>query len=316
MSARTRTLAVLITVVFLTSDVWGINQCGGDKQLSIAVGELCESQLRDGCPYGRIACQGANSVACIPNCDITFEQIVRNSLTCKNKGVPVCKCPVGYSGRECETRDACANIDCGSHGVCENGSCSCDADYMGTRCEIKRDCIGSNFVWTGTTCVCAANYEGPRCDRCTAGILCVPLDKDGKRYGAVQISNETILSKILADSPPAEYTARPRRPSPLTLCSCEMGGSEGSAAAYFHDDVDGTVVYFPPDIYVHRYYNSHANHDDCYTYIIIGCVAVFFVVVIAVVVVCIFSQSPTEELIDDKPKKMSSRRNHSFSSSK
>ncbi len=257
-------LLLCVAVALVARADAALNQCGGDKPLSFVVGELCESQLRDGCPFGRIACQGANSVACIPSCDITFKQIVSSSLSCKNGGSPMCKCPLGYSGRECETRDACAGIDCGAHGVCENGSCVCEAEYMGTHCDVRRDCIGSNFAWTGSACVCAANYEGPRCERCAADLLCVPLDKNGRRYGPVRISNETILLQFLNDPPPPEYTARPRRPSPLTLCSCEMNG--GEAASFFHDDDD---EFYPPDMYIHRYYDGFRDRDDCSSFLVV-----------------------------------------------
>lgn len=295
---QNRTVLLLLFVLVVARTCTAINQCGGDKALGFVVGELCESQLRDGCPFGRIACQGANSVACIPNCDITFKQIVSNSLACKNNGVPVCKCPMGYSGRECELRDACAGIDCGAHGVCENGSCVCEADYMGTHCETRRDCIGSNFVWTGSTCTCAANYEGPRCERCAAGLLCVPLDKNGRRYGSVRISNETILLQILNDVPPVEYTARPRRPSPLTLCSCEM--SDSSAAALFHDDENDE--FFPADMYIHRYYGGFRNHDDCSLYLIIALIA-GGVLVLLLGGTCLAMSQSSEE-----PRKKSTRR--------
>lgn len=305
--------AVLLLVIFLVLERGAaINQCGGDKQLTFAVGELCESQLREGCPFGRIACQGANSVACIPNCDITFDQIVKGSLTCKNRGVPVCKCPLGYSGRECETRDSCAGIECGAHGSCENGSCVCDADYMGTNCEIKRDCVGSNFVWTGSTCVCSANYEGPRCDRCSTGLLCVPLDKNGKRYGSIQVSNETILQRLLADDPPPEYTAKPRRPSPLTLCSCEMG--LGDTTAFFHDG-DDEDVFFAPDLYIHRYYDNDRNRDDFFFYATITLAAILGVLLLVATGWCISTQTPDDD--DDvrsvKSKRSpSARKNHPY----
>ena len=290
-----RSAVLLLVVALVLEPSAAINQCGGDKQLTFAVGELCESQLREGCPFGRIACQGANSVACIPNCEITFDQIVKNSLTCKNRGVPVCKCPLGYSGRECETRDACAGIECGAHGSCENGSCVCDVEYMGTYCEIKRDCVGSNFVWTGSTCVCAVNYEGPRCDRCSTGLLCVPLDKNGKRFGAIQVSNETILQQLLSDDPPPEYTVKPRRPSPLTLCSCEM--SVDDTTSFFNDDNDDDV-FFAPDLYIHRYYNNNGNCDDFYYYSTLGLIGVlgfFFLVALGV---C-FTMQPVDDDDDD-----------------
>lgn len=315
--AMLRRSAVLLLVVALVLERCdAINQCGGDKQLMFAVGELCESQLREGCPFGRIACQGANSVACIPNCDITFEQIVKSSLTCKNRGVPVCKCPLGYSGRECETRDSCAGIECGAHGSCENGSCVCDAEYMGTNCEIKRDCVGSNFVWTGTTCVCSSNYEGPRCDRCSVGLLCVPLDKNGKRYGAIQVSNETILQKLLIDDPPPEYLVKPRRPSPLTLCSCEMGASD--TTSFFHDG-DDDDVFFAPDLYIHRYYTNDRNHDDFYFYttvVLAGGLGLFILITLGW---CVSVQVPDDDDDDRSTKNKrttSKRKNNPYADAK
>lgn len=282
-----RTALLLFYILLAAAQALALNQCGGDKALGFVVGELCESQLRDGCPFGRITCQGANSVACIPNCNITFKQIVSNSLACKNNGVHVCKCPVGYSGRECDLRDACAGVECGAHGVCENGSCACDAEYMGTHCEMRRDCLGSNFVWSGSTCTCAPNYVGPRCERCSPGLLCVPLDKNGKRYGAVQISNETILQEMLSEAPPPEYTARPLRPSPLTLCSCDV--ISAGAEASFHDDDD--FEYYPADRYVHRYYRGYRDQDGCGFYFIGGAVIIGFLLLL-LLGVCIMSQSP------------------------
>lgn len=296
-----RSLVLFCVLLVVSPACEAINQCGGDKLLGFTVGELCESQLRDGCPFGRIACQGANSVACIPNCDITFKQIVSSSLACKNGGTPLCKCPLGYSGRECETRDSCAGIDCGPHGSCENGSCVCKANYMGVHCDTRRDCVGSNFAWSGTTCVCAADYEGPRCDRCAANLLCVPLDKSGKRFGSVRVSNETILLQLLNDPPPPEYNTKPRRPSPLTLCSCEM--SNGEAAALFHDDDDATDFY-PADMYIHRYYAGYRNHNDCYFYGSI--VAVVAIVLILLIVGGCLLYQPTE--IRPEKSKKSSRR--------
>lgn len=297
------TLILLCFVALFAPACTALNQCGGDKPLGFVVGELCESQLRDGCPFGRIACQGANSVACIPSCDITFKQIVSSSLSCKNSGVPMCKCPLGYSGRECETRDACAGLDCGAHGVCENGSCVCEAEYMGTYCDVRRDCVGSNFAWTGSACVCAANYEGPRCERCAADLLCVPLDKNGRRYGPVHVSNETILLELLNDPPPAEYTAKPRKPSPLTLCSCEI--NSGETASFFHaDDDDDDDEFYPPDVYIHRYYRGYRDHDDCSFYLIAVIIG-SAVVLLLVIGGCLMSQPA--QISEERAKKPARR---------
>lgn len=304
-----RFFSVCLALLLISSTCSAINQCGGDKPLSAAVGDLCESQLREGCPFGRIACQGANSVACIPNCDITFDQIVKNTLTCKNKGTLACQCPPGYSGRECELRDSCAGIKCGEHGVCENGSCVCDPDYMGIQCEIRRDCVGSNFVWTGTTCACAPNYEGPRCERCASTILCVPLDKNGKRYGAIHVSNTTIMEKLLSDNPPVEYSTRPRRPSPLTLCSCEINANSNTIEANFLSDDDYDM--YSPDMYIHHYYGHRVDNDgDCRSYLAWTGVLVVLLVIV-MLCFCVYTAATEPE---QKYKEKSSSKKRSSAS--
>lgn len=73
--------------------------------------------------------------------------------------MPICRCPVGYQGNpfisctpipasyEPPPRDACNPSPCGSNAVCNNGQCSCLADFYGNayigcrpECVLNSDC--------------------------------------------------------------------------------------------------------------------------------------------------------------------------------
>lgn len=51
---------------------------------------------------------------------------------------------ISYTVNGCPTADARHN--CSSHGVCVDGACTCDADYMGTACNQPK-CAG-NCSWS------------------------------------------------------------------------------------------------------------------------------------------------------------------------
>ena len=47
-----------------------------------------------------------------------------------------CTCESGaYSGDHCQNYDPCAGVDCGAHGSCSGGSCICESSYIGDRCQ-------------------------------------------------------------------------------------------------------------------------------------------------------------------------------------
>jgi hypothetical protein len=48
-----------------------------------------------------------------------------------------CTCRDNYSGDLCQTppRDPCASKNCGAHGQCANGNCTCRDNYMGNLCQ-------------------------------------------------------------------------------------------------------------------------------------------------------------------------------------
>ena len=88
----------------------------------------------------------------------------------------VCDCTDGYSGIDCNIPpDPCADVDCGAHGTCENGSCVCSDGYTGTTCQDPPTCTDSGDCPSGLVCkdgVCG----DPDCTEsadCSGEMICV-----------------------------------------------------------------------------------------------------------------------------------------------
>ena len=87
----------------------------------------------------------------------------------------------------CSSADPCARIDCGAHGSCSGGTCTCESGaYTGDRCQIFDACFGIDCGAHGTcsqgSCICeddAAVYTGQRCDTC----VWLGDEKTGACYG-------------------------------------------------------------------------------------------------------------------------------------
>jgi len=145
----------------------------------------------------------------------------------------------------------------------------------------------------------------------------VPLDKNGKRYGAVHVSNSTIMDKLLSDTPPMEYTTRPRRPSPLTLCSCEINANSNTIESGFLPDDDYDL--YSPDMYIHHYYGHRSDGDgDCRYYLtLLGVVTVVMVLVLVCLCMFAFATEPQQKYKEkSSSKKQSSASSDYFPRSK
>ena len=71
--------------------------------------------------------------------------------------------------------DSCKDVDCGKNGTCRNGSCVCENDFSGDRCEVSPPC---KILDCGTfgecnndiqdpkfgTCECRDGWSGTRCE--------------------------------------------------------------------------------------------------------------------------------------------------------
>jgi len=87
--------------------------------------------------------------------------------TCKGGS---CTCKDGYSGKECQTPppDPCANVNCGQHGSCMNGVCTCTDGYTGDYCNVAPDpcadvVCGEHAICNGGSCTCKSGYSGDNC---------------------------------------------------------------------------------------------------------------------------------------------------------
>ena len=56
--------------------------------------------------------------------------------------------------------DECDDITCENGGTCDEGDCTCTANYFGERCTDL--CV--NGTYASGTCACDAGYEGDGCD--------------------------------------------------------------------------------------------------------------------------------------------------------
>jgi hypothetical protein len=91
----------------------------------------------------------------------------------------------GYQGSDmCENLCDEKAIDCGSHGMCDNGACVCERGYAGERCNFF-DCNG-NGLFVDEKCVCSVGWTGRNCDQCSPSpesfrghvYVCVPCTED------------------------------------------------------------------------------------------------------------------------------------------
>jgi hypothetical protein len=77
---------------------------------------------------------------------------------------------------EMYTGAACATPNC-FNGVLRNGSCSCNAGWIGANCR-QKDCSGHGIA-KGAACACDEGFSGPTCnvrtcdDNCSSHGVCV-----------------------------------------------------------------------------------------------------------------------------------------------
>jgi len=120
----------------------------------------------------------------------------QNGGTCK-KGA--CKCPAGYLGDKCETKDPCSPNPCQNGGKCAGGSCTCKDGFLGDNCETKDPCKPNPCQNGGScsagSCTCAKGFSGSNCeDEGPAPVLSIPaatpLSK-GKSVGTLTQLHKT-----------------------------------------------------------------------------------------------------------------------------
>lgn len=272
-------LGVFFFFFFLPIDSSSTNECGGNNLLTHRVGDFCDAKTED-CPFGVVECVGKEKIICSPNCSITVQVILdevtlkgkRNS-NCLNGGFyreywdDECTCPYGFLGSKCETKDDCLNLECGSNGECMNGKCTCDFLYTGTNCEIRKDCQTPRFQWTGSHCACRTGFTGDRCDRCTEGLVCLPILNSPHEYEAVIISDQELLKDLLEKDQPDGYDAKPYKPTPYPPHYCQCSSASSSLLSYSlsvesFSGLDGLEKKSDYNLYVHHFHRFHYGYKS------------------------------------------------------
>jgi len=89
----------------------------------------------------------------------------QNGGSCKNGD---CKCPAGFLGDKCQTKDPCSPNPCQNGGKCDGGSCTCPDGFLGDNCETKDPCKPNPCQNGGScsdgACTCAKGFSGSNCE--------------------------------------------------------------------------------------------------------------------------------------------------------
>lgn len=156
-------------------------------------------------------------------------------------GLPLCECPLGFTGDFCETgSDPCTPNPCRNGGTCTASgtttSCACAAGFMGGDCGTVDPCTpnpcengGTCTVTTDSAaCTCPARYTGTLCqsDLAPSGLTySMPVAAYAK--GVAIIGNAPSLASGAADS----YSIDPALPAGLSF-NAITGVISGTPTAY------------------------------------------------------------------------------------
>lgn len=110
-----------------------------------------------------------------PNLDLCADVQCGSHGSCdENSGS--CKCIDGYTGAKCSTPPGlCSGVNCGPHGVCSprNGVCLCTGGYTGGNCNIKPT-SSKPRVASGPHAMMRADTEGAS-NQCKSSPFLLPL---------------------------------------------------------------------------------------------------------------------------------------------
>lgn len=264
-------IVFILASLAYASDV--VNECGGVRRLSGRIGDLCETGIEGACPFGKMTCAGENSLQCMPDCNLTLNDLHASiCITCKNNGTYLhaerrCSCKEGFTGERCEIEDVCAHRSCGTYGSCSQSEqrCVCQPKFTGVHCEVNIECVGEAFYWDGQTCHCTENFDGPACSRCKADLVCVPSNTTEGVFVAARIPNPELIDLLLTSPVPLGYSMKPYLPSAVgkRACSCTTLSSDDDLSASYveiYDDGSGSTTVYIASVYRSQY--ERAANDD------------------------------------------------------
>lgn len=146
-----------------------------------------------------------------------------------------CTCTDGYTGNSCENPpDPCIGVDCGDYGTCSDGTCTCIDGYTGDLCEIPPVDPCNPDPCADEHRVCVADSGSFSCEDCLAG-----YHEDGSDCVADTDCQLNTCS--------GHGTCDDSSGSPVCTCDLEYSGDHCDACADgFHWNADGTVCTSDP----------------------------------------------------------------------
>ena len=145
--------------VFNDCDDWCVCDCGECKQKGTAEIEKQKS-LYEASEKQRKINQAQSEFF---ERELEAEQILYSNLLAENEALK-------EKLRQCCPDDPCDGIDCGQHGICNQGECECEDNYSGNRCETYRFQCPENVCINEMT-----GFPREQCDSVVAPYVCYNL---------------------------------------------------------------------------------------------------------------------------------------------
>lgn len=212
----------------------------------------------------------------INNVNNNNNKCVKEPLFCENKfcgknsvcsdQLKKCVCFPGYSGENCDNFDKCYNIDCGIHGICNNGKCKCDEGFDGELCKMKTTCQ-PNGIWLDNKCSCIRGFSGEYCNQCSSDSICVPTKDKKHPYTLIYVTDD-LKKEMLENDPPPGYEWLPIKPGSISSlddkyydCACNYNNNNDNNVENF-DNLRSNFVYFDDYYYQYHQYQQNSHYRD------------------------------------------------------
>ena len=139
--------------------------CSDLDARATAVNEECCDEPTEDCSSGRPAtCNLGCAHVLLPFFDDCAEALGVANAAQFDAVIELCR-----AAESATPIDPCAEVDCGAHGSCDGGKCTCRDHYTGTQCQTLADpCeaidCGAHGSCDGGACTCRDRWHGDRCE--------------------------------------------------------------------------------------------------------------------------------------------------------
>ena len=156
-------------------------------------GKGCTKKIAPACPddCGEHGTCDLDKCTCMSDwsgefCEIPPCPTELKGVSCTGRGTclesQLCECDEKFTGKACELLSCVHKNDCSEHGICNNGTCACNAGWGGVDCatEVYPDCpLGCSGVGECKKgkCFCPPGYYGDACQKTYN--MCTPENCNG-----------------------------------------------------------------------------------------------------------------------------------------